>query len=149
MIQYAKERLCDAIAEMQPMLELHYDELTLHKEVVKLDPDWQRYADLEHAGKFHLFTARQDGALIGYSAFFLQPHLHYRSLMLAMNDVLFLHPQHRNGMTGIRLIKTSEHGMKVLGANKIVWHAKYSNDLATILARLGYELEEVMVGKIL
>lgn len=149
MIQYAKEFLCDVIAEIQPLLEMHYDELTMHKEVVKLDPDWQRYAELEHAGKLHIYTARQDGVLIGYSFFFLQPHIHYRSLMVAMNDVLFLHPDHRNGMTGIRLIKTSEQGMKSLGAHKIVWHAKYSNDLQSILQRLGYAKEEAMLAKIL
>lgn len=145
---FQKESLCDVIAEVGSLLALHYRELTLNRDVVKLNPDWGRYSDLEHAGAFHVFTARDDGRLVGYSAFFLGHHLHYKDLVVANNDVLYLHPDARNGMTGIRLIKTSEAGMKALGAAKITWHAKYSNDLQQILVRLGYTDEEVIMGKI-
>lgn len=148
MVEYAKESLCDVIAEVAPLLELHYRELTLNRDRVKLNPDWNRYSELEHAGAFHVFTARDDGRLVGYSAFFLGPHLHYKDLMVANNDVLYLHPDARNGMLGIRLIKASESGMKAMGAAKITWHAKYSNDLQQILARLGYANEEAIMGKI-
>lgn len=148
MTSYQKESLCDVIAEVEPLLELHYRELTLNRDVVKLNPDWSRYSELEHAGAFHVFTARDGCRLIGYSAFFLGPHLHYKDLVVANNDVLYLHPDARSGMAGIRLIKTSEAGMKALGAAKITWHAKHSNDLQQILARLGYTDEEVIMGKI-
>jgi hypothetical protein len=148
-MKYQKEFLCDVIAEVEPLLRLHYEELTLNKDRVKLDPDWDRYAQLEHAGAFHVLTARDDGHLIGYSAFFLAPHLHYRGLTVANNDVLYLHPERRMGPTGIRLIRFSEASMKTLGADKITWHAKYSNDLKQILVRLGYADEEAIMGKML
>lgn len=151
MIKYAKECLCDVINEVEPLLHLHYEELTLNKDLVKLDPDWDRYAAMEHAGGFHVFTARDDGRLIGYSAFFLISHIHYRGLIVAQNDVLYLHPDMRNGMPGIRLIKHSHEGMKALGAHKIIWHCKHSNNLKQILLRLypGYRDEESMVGGML
>lgn len=149
MIEYSKECLCDVVNEVEPLLQLHYEELTLSKDRVKLDPDWERYANMEHAGSFHVFTARDDGRLIGYSAFFLAKHIHYRSLVVANNDVLYLHPDYRCGMTGIRLIRSSETGMKALGAAKITWHAKYSNDLKQILIRMGYADEEAILGKML
>jgi GNAT superfamily N-acetyltransferase len=149
MISYHKESLCDVIAEVEPLLRLHYDELTLNKDRVKLDPDWERYANLEHAGGFHVLTARDGDRLVGYSAFFLNTHIHYRDLRVANNDVLYLHPECRKGMTGIRLIKFSEGWMKALGADKITWHAKYSNDLKQILVRLGYADEEAIMGKML
>lgn len=145
---YSKESLGDVISEAEPLLQRHYQELTLNRDVVKLNPDWRRYSELEHAGAFHVFTAREVGRLIGYSAFFLSTHLHYKDLVVASNDVLYLHPDARDGMTGIRLIKISESGMKALGAAKITWHAKYSNDLQQILARLGYANEEAIMGKI-
>lgn len=148
-MRYLKECLCDVINEVEPLLQLHYEELTLNKDVVKLDPDWSRYAAMEHAGSFHIFTARDAGELVGYSAFFLASHIHYRSLVVANNDVLYLHPDHRVGMTGIRLIRNSETGMKALGATKITWHAKYSNHLKQILIRMGYADEEAILGKML
>jgi hypothetical protein len=151
MISYHKESLCDVIAEVEPLLQLHYEELTLNKDRVKLDPDWQRYAELEHAGGFHVFTARDGDKLVGYSAFFLNTHIHYRGLMLAQNDVLYLHPEHRLGLVGVKLIKMSHSGMKKLGADKIVWHCKHSNQLKRLLLRLfpQYRDEESSVGGML
>lgn len=151
MMHYSKELLCDVIGEVGPLLQLHYEELTLNKDVVKLDPDWKRYADLEHAGAFHVFTARDDEKLVGYSAFFLQSHIHYRGLMVAQNDVLYLHPEHRLGMTGVKLIKMSHNGMRAAGADKIIWHCKHSNNLKQLLLRLfpEYRDEESNVGGML
>lgn len=148
-ITYRKELLCEVIDELCVMLELHYEELTLDKHIVKLDPDWARYSDMEHAGIFHFLSAREDEKLVGYSAFFINQSLHYKSLRVAQNDVMFLHPSKRNGMAGIRLIKESEKMVSDLGANKIMFHCKYSNDLKQILIRLGYKDEEAMLGKII
>lgn len=150
-MKYQKELLADVIGEVQPLLELHYDELTLNKDRVKLDPDWQQYAELEHADAFHIFTARDDDKLVGYSAFFLKPHIHYRGLMVAQNDVLYLHPDYRVGMTGVRLIKMSHQGMRAAGADKIVWHCKHSNHLKQLLLRIypDYRDEESSVGGML
>lgn len=149
MIDLKQELLCEAVEEMQPLLELHYQELTCHKDQIKLEPDWKRYAELEQQGVFVLFTAREHGHLVGYSAFFLTPHIHYAQTRVAINDVLFLHPDHRKGRTGIKLIRHSEQALKAMGMQKITWHIKFSHDWRTILHRMGYLDEEVSVGKML
>jgi len=146
-IVFGKELLCEAVHEADELLRLHYEELTLNKHRVKLDPIWDSYASLEAAGRFHIFTAREDGRLIGYSAFFVNRHLHYADLTTALNDVLFLHPDHRLGMTGIRLLKFCEAELKKLGAQKVCWHAKLNTSLIPILTRMGYATEEVSMAK--
>jgi hypothetical protein len=143
------EPLADVILEVQNLLVQHYEELTLNKQRVKLKPVWDRYTKLEKEGKFITVTARIDGELVGYSGFFLDQHIHYEDLMVATNDVLFLRKDLRQGMSGIRLIKYSETTMRDLGANKITWHVKYSNDIRPILHRMGYADEDVIVGKLL
>ena len=100
-------------------------------------------------GKFVIYTARDNGELVGYAAFFLMTHLHYRATTVAQNDVLFLRADKRQGMTGIKLIKFAESQLKIMGADKIGWHVKFSKDLRPILHRLGYRDEEVMCGKML
>lgn len=149
MISYTKECLCDVINEVEPLLHLHYEELTLNKDIVKLDPDWDRYAAMEHAGGFHVFTARLGDKLIGYSAFFLNTHLHYKSLMVAQNDVFYIVENHRCGTAAMRLIRYSEDRLRELGAQKVIYHAKLANNFAPILLRMGYADEEVMCGKML
>lgn len=149
MIKFNVEKVLDAKTELEVLLDKHYEELTLNKEVVKLKPMWSSYKDLEDKKQFYLFTARDDGVLIGYSAFFLKPHIHYEDLIVATNDVLYLKNEYRLGVTGIKFLKYSEQKVKELGANKITWHVKHSNDFRPILHRMGYADEDVIVGKIL
>ena len=136
--------------EMEPLLDDHYEELTLHKDKIKLAPDWELYDKMEKAQQFYLLTVRDEesNALIGYSAWFVKPHIHYKATIVAMNDVLFLDKKHRLGMTGIKLLKFSEQEMRKV-AHKIVWHVKESSDFRPILHRLGYIDEDFLVGKML
>lgn len=149
MIKFDVEKILDAKKELESLLDKHYEELTLNKELVKLKPMWSSYKELEDKKQFYLFTAREENTLIGYSAFFLKPHIHYEDLIVATNDVLYLKKEYRFGTTGIKLLKYSEQKVKELGANKITWHVKHSNDFRPILHRMGYADEDVIVGKIL
>ena len=149
MITLQQETLYDVVDEVEPLLKLHYEELTLNKERIKLDPMWERYALLELSESLVIYTARDNEQLVGYSAFFVTQHMHYAGLTIVANDVLFLHPDHRTGRTGIRLIKFCESSLREkLGSFKLTMHAKYSNDLASILTRMGYAAEEVILAKL-
>lgn len=149
MIKFNTEKVLDIKEELKSLLDKHYEELTLDKDVVKLDPIWSLYGELEEKNQFFLFTVRDEDVLVGYSAFFMKPHIHYKDLIVATNDVIFLKKEYRLGITGIKLLKYSEQKVKELGAKKITWHVKYSNDFRPILHRMGYSDEDVIVGKIL
>lgn len=149
-ITYAVETVAQVREDIAPLLELHYDELTLHKDVMTLAPDWQRYEMLELADKLLAFTARDDGRLIGYSVWFVDAHIHYAGTLVAANDVIFLHRDYRNGTrAGRELIDFSEKTLKEYGVDKAIWHIKFKNDWSAILRRRGYEREDFTVGKIL
>lgn len=149
MVSYRKEFLYEVVNEVDGLLQEHYLELTRNKERVKLAPMWEDYAALERMGRFVVFTAREGSRLVGYSAFFLNKHMHYEALTVAQNDVLFLTKAHRLGMTGIRLIKFCEAELKALGAQKLTWHAKLDTALIPILKRFGYQVEEISLAKFL
>jgi hypothetical protein len=148
-MQFARELLCEVVQEVQPLLELHYRELCLHRDVIKLDPRWETYAALEQAGAFVVLTAREGEELIGYNAFFFNRHMHYGGFTVAQNDVLFLHPAFRRGTTALRFLDFSEQQMRELDADKISYHIKFSMDWRPILHRRGYCDEEVMCAKLL
>ena len=146
---FQRETLFDVIDEIQPLLNLHYEELTAHKEIVKLDVQWGKYAALEKMGAFIVFTCRDGGVLLGYNAFFLNTHLHYAGMTVAQNDVFYLSDAARKGSAALRFIRYSESQLKEIGAMKVVYHAKHSNNFAPILHRLGYAAEETMCGKVI
>lgn len=132
------------------LLQDHYQELALHKEVARLNPDWEEYQRLENAGRFKLVIARDDGGrLIGYAGFFLAFHLHYKELLVATNDVIFLAKEYREGGVGLELIRECERLLRTLGVQKAVWHAKKETALAGLLPRMGYEVEDILLSKVL
>lgn len=147
MITFQKELLCEMAAEVDALLELHYDELTLDKDVVKLAPMWEEYAALERVDRFVVFTARDGAALVGYAAFFVVRHLHYGANTIAVNDVLFLHKDHRKGLNAARYIKYCEAQVRAMSAQKITWASKLNKALVVILKRMGYAEEDVIMGK--
>lgn len=147
MLTYQMESLSIILPNVKELLLEHYEELTLNKAKIKLKPVWVRYETMEKFNQFYAITVRDDNVIVGYSGFIVQPHLHYEDVIVAQNDVLFLKKEYRLGTTGIRLLKYSEQCMKDLGANKITWHVKYSNDFRSILYRMGYLDEDVILGK--
>lgn len=155
MITYQSEMLEDVAEEIMPLLELHYQEFAAHKDHIKLAPDWPRYQQMEFLGKLVIFTARADGVLVGYAAFFLDTLMHYKDTRVAFNDAMYLHPDRRSGLgaiTLIRLIKFSESELrKIAGEEKmrILWFIKKNHDFSHVLHHMGYVDEEVTVGKLL
>lgn len=146
MLTLQRETLYDLIDEVVPLLEMHHAELALDKDKAPLDPWWNQYAALEQADMLAIFTARADGKLVGYSAFYLQPHMHSMNVRLATNDVLFVVPEVR-GSVGVRLIRYCETSLKIMGAQHISFAAKTSNQLQRILECMGYQTEQVLLGK--
>ena len=150
MISIQRENIDQCIKDIGPLLEKHWLEVALHHDDIKLEPDIERYARIEELGKLVIVTARDGANLIGYSIFLLQNHIHYASLLYAANDVIFLDSAYRKGTTaGIRLIKTSESILQAMGCKKIVWHIKVDHDWSAILGRMGYQEEEIIMGKLL
>ncbi len=143
--QYSAE----LIAEIQPLIQLHYDEIALNKEHIPLDPDWDAYQFLADSNRMLIVAAREDGVLVGYAVFFITQHIHYKSTKVANNDILYLHPDYRYGKKGIRLIKDSETACRHRGVDKILWHIKFAKDFRNIFYRLGYIDEDAIVGKML
>lgn len=148
-MNFQSETLFDVIEEVQPLLDAHYEELTLHRHIVKLEPRWTVYRALEEAGAFVVLTAREGGVLKGYNAFFLNAHMHYGGFTVAQNDVFYLTEDCRKGSAPLRFLRYSEELLKSIGAQKIVYHCKPSNQFAQILRRMGFKDEEVMCAKLL
>jgi len=148
-VVFQVEKFSKAQPEIADLCVEHYEEIANHKDTIPLDPDWERYRQMEDAGMLSLVTAREEGKLVGYSIFFIAPHMHYKSTLAASNDVVFLKSTHREGSTGIRLIKEAERVLQELGVHKVVWHVKPKKNFGVVLQRLGYQEEEQIWGRIL
>lgn len=104
------------------LVRQHYAELNVSG--CPLDPDYRRCFALEEAGVFRAWTARADTALVGYIAVFIQPHLHYKSTLHAVEDLFLLRPDCRNGMAGYRMFKGLIAALGELGVKRFICHSK-------------------------
>ncbi len=141
-------------AGVEDLLALHWQEVAMDQETFPLSPNWAGYRTLERSGVLRGIAAWKGGALVGYNVFFVQPTLHYSTSAWAVNDILYLAPAERRGLTGARLIRKSEEMLHGLGVRKVIYHtklhvhlghAKTNATVGRLLSALGYaHIEDVM-----
>lgn len=148
-ITYQQESLATCVSDIKPLLEQHWQEIALNQEVIKLNPDWEAYYDLEEAGALKIFTARSDGKLIGYFVVLCRKHLHYVDHVFAFNDILYVHKDYRKGLTGAKLMKFSEKCLKEDGVSVLVVNTKRHKPFDSLLEWLGYKHIENIYSKLL
>lgn len=141
-LTFGLERYRDVIGEGQPMLMAHWAELAVHKDI-PLDPEYSFYEKMDDIGALKIFTVRSGRELVGYSIFVVRPrHAHY-NIGWAMNDIVWLHPDHRNEGVGAAFVAFWDRELSVLGVTLVHINAKVSHPaLAFLLSKCGYRVIE-------
>jgi GNAT superfamily N-acetyltransferase len=148
-IVYDTSSLMAVIDEIKPLILHHWHEVEDAYGFGKPDINYEQYKKLDEAGVMHVVTARKGGKLIGYCVSIVMPHMHYQTRMMAMNDGLFVLPQHRKGSVGTWLIVYAENELRNYGIDVFFCHVKIAHDFGHLLERLGYECIEKNYMKVL
>lgn len=143
-ITYQVEVLAQVRNDILPLIERHYQEIAQFKDFQKLDPDWDDYEAIERAGKLWVLTARDRGMLIGYIVMVIGRSRHYRTLLMASEDIHYLLPEYRKGLTGYRLIAKTVAAMKEKGVGLTLLRTKAGQSHAVLFERLDGELSDLV-----
>lgn len=150
MINYQVEKWRDIQGpELEALLILHWEEIALNRQTIKLAVDYPRYDALDAAGAFHVVTVRDEGKLIGYHAAIISTHLHYKDDLMAFSDVYFLRKEYRKGRTGIKLFQFVEKALKERGVKKVIINTKKHLDMSRLFEYLGWHETETIYTKVL
>ena len=149
MIDYKEETFDQVIDEIKPLLEDHWEEIALNKEVIKLNPNYEMYEKLCNSGVMRIVTARNDGKLIGYCICIIAYNLHYKDSLTATNDIFFISKDYRKGSTGVKLFIKNEEILKSYGVQRLIMNTKVHQDVGAIFERLGYKQTERVFGKLI
>jgi GNAT superfamily N-acetyltransferase len=145
--KFAREPFASFFEEAKPLLVQHFEEISAFQDI-PLDPNIERYLEMDGEGLLRIYTARQDGLLIGYAVFCMAYNLHYRSSLQAHQDVLFVHPSFRNFRNAYRLIKHTEIALREEGVQIVTHHSKLAHPaLHAILHLMGYVDLDITQGK--
>jgi hypothetical protein len=146
MTDFAVEDFDVVFPQAQNLLQAHYQEIAPFQDLLELKPDLENYRAMQKAGRLVCVTARQDGVLIGYFAFFVHRHLHYIDTIVANEDVKFIHPAHR-GTAGIRMIKFAEIVARERGAKIFIQRSKAKSEHGALYEKLGYAVLDEVYAK--
>jgi len=144
----ARERMEDIVEEMKLLHQAHWNETEMHRHGLALNPDYDEFIRYERAGRYVLFTLRNDGRLQGNCALYLDKNTHTQTL-IATEDTLYLLPEARKGRAAKRFIEYCENSLKSLGVKEINVSVKTVNKVGRFFGMLGYRHLENGLSKIL
>jgi GNAT superfamily N-acetyltransferase len=147
MITYQQEPLCKFIPDVNYLVDLDWKEVGRPEAGYHLEPDWDLYQILESSGSLKVFTARSDGKLIGYFTVVISPSLHSKGNFVVSNDAIFLDPNYRSGLVGVKLFQFVEKCIQEDGFNQLQITFTNKFDISNLLARLGYDKVETKFEK--
>lgn len=152
------------LAEMMPLLQRHWTEIG-HYADIPLDVDDAVYRAAARSGALRVYTARaasahtrvvraltgygqvrtEAGELVGYAVFFVRGNPHYASSLQAVQDVLFIAPEHRG--VGMRFVAWCDLQLQGEGVQAVYHHVKAAHNWGRALERQGYELVDLIYAK--
>lgn len=146
-MDYKQEILQTAFSDALELFKLHWDEVALNKDFIELNPNYEAYQACEQNESLKIFTAREDGQLVGYFAVIITRSLHYADHKFANNDVIFMHKDHRKGSASIKLIKFAMECLKEDGVSMLMMNVKVHRPYDIILKRLKFDHVENVYSK--
>lgn len=150
-LTFQEEKLATCLEEAEPLLKRHWEAVAINKDLVPLEPSYRRYVDAEQMQRFCVCTARDNGELLGYAAFFVDYSIHYATTKSADCDVIWLEPDARRGRAALRLIEFSENALRRRGVFDVRIRVKIAHPaLGRLLERaMNYTPIETVFVKVL
>ncbi len=136
---FTEEKISDNLEEAKPLLLKHWDEL--ESDHFPLDPDYDLYLKLETEGRTKTFVARDgNGCMVGYAVYILRHNPHYKTVLVAGCDIVFIVPHARGA--GMFFIEWCDQRLKDAGVKIVVNHVKVTHDFSSAMEKIGYKVDE-------
>lgn len=142
-MEYQEETFESIYVEALPMFLAHKQEVDLYG--LPLDLDLDLYLKTNELGTFKFYTAREEGELIGYSAYFIYMCPHHKTSVQATQDIVYYKKEKRGN--GLPFMSYCEGELKKLGVHIIKIGVPASNDWSPILLRKGFSKLETTYVK--
>lgn len=140
MITFSIEPFSLVYAELLPLLDMHYQEISTHKDHdIPLDPIVEAYRAREADGSLLMVIGREKGQITAYFVCFVSPGLHYRSCLTCSPDIFYVEPTKRGHRTAIQMFKFVKEELKRRGVRRWAVGCKVKFDASALFEYLGFE----------
>jgi hypothetical protein len=150
MIEFSLEPVATCWDEVMSLAREHWAGTQTYRRHEPFCPSRERYESMNKQGYFFLFTARDQGALVGYFGVYITPSMHSQ-LLTATEDTFFLSPACRNGRTALRFLLYVEAFCQERGVHEILFSCEVDNNsgIHGLLTALKYRPVIQMYSKLL
>jgi GNAT superfamily N-acetyltransferase len=149
MIEFKEETFDECYLDTIPLLKEHWKEVAVYQDDVPLDVDVDRYRQLEEMDRLHIVTCRDDGKLVGYCVTFINNHLHYKSTVFALNDIIYLSPEYRRAGVAYEMVTFVEECLKARWDVKVLTlHMKTAIPFESLAEACGFNKVEYIYSKV-
>lgn len=138
MLTAAPEPFAPFLEEVMPLLPAHYAELALDQDKVPLSPQYDEYLRRDELGQVMCIAMRDAGKLVGYFIGFKAPGLHYSTCLTLIQDIFWLHPDHRGKGGGFILFEAVKREMKRHGIQRGFFGSKTHLPADWLFERVGF-----------
>ena len=150
-MKFAAEPLAPIWPQIIALASAHWQETEGYRHGQKFSPDAARYFafnEMQSCGGpyYTMFTARDEGRMVGYAGMFVTPSLHTQQ-PIAAEDTWFLLPEARKGRNALAFYKFVEAAMRERGVAEIMMTAKLANGAGRIMEYLGYRQVSLQYSK--
>lgn len=132
------EGFASVFSDAAPLLRKHFEETEPLPDVGAFDPDFDAYFQLERMGRWAAYTARRDGALVGFNAFFFATCMTRRTVLAATSDTFIVVHSERGTWTAYKLIRGIEPELRKRGVRLVQFSPASKYVLDPLLLRAGY-----------
>jgi len=147
-IAFGCERVRDLWDEILPLMVAHHSEVAEREpNLPPLNIDRIQYEVLDALGSLRVYTVRVDNELVGYASMIITKPLKACGTLTAVHDALYLKPEHRLGLTGLKLIAFADAELAAEGVVRVLQIAPVGTGLGKALERLGYAPLEITYTK--
>jgi GNAT superfamily N-acetyltransferase len=135
MITFAIETFSSVYAELRPLLDTHYGEISTHKyHGVPLQPQIEVYRAREMDGSLLMAIGREAGKIVAYFICFIAPGLHYETCLTCSPDIFYVEPTQRGMEIGSEMFDFTENELRRRGVMR--WAAGYKVQFSEAARRL-------------
>lgn len=127
----------------------HWKEVSVHKEMLILKPNYKQYMDMIEDDSLVAIAAYDGNELVGYCLFITFHHLHYKDVLVANDDMYFIKPDYRNRGLGTVMVKFAESVLKERGVKFVQVRTKAHTPHEQFLKAMGYGPMDLCYCKVL
>jgi GNAT superfamily N-acetyltransferase len=139
MITYQVELADDCFDEVITHAEAHDREVNYFPDVMKIDPSYVRYRQLEDSGVLRVVTARDNGSLVGYIVSLVSYHINYQATLCGSMITLYVDPAYRNRLLSYRMFKFAMDDLIEQGATILSAQMNLRVPYSKLLRKLGFQ----------